>query len=132
MPFAKSAKATPKFFGASSGALGRMESSMKWPSDADGDVLRRLEVNGFDFSESHAVDYNIDFKAWPPAPAALEILRSLYGAIEVFEPDEDGDGYVLIQVTGPVTYESVTAVQLSISTSMRPYGGICESWGVAH
>ncbi|MFT3808001.1 ribonuclease E inhibitor RraB [Arenimonas sp.] len=105
---------------------------MSWPDDADGDVFRRLEANGFDFSKPYAVDYNVDFESWPPASAALEVLRSQYGSIEVFEPDEDGDGYVLFQVVGPITYEGVTSVQRRTSSTMQPFGGICESWGVMH
>ncbi|GAB3381855.1 hypothetical protein GCM10027432_09760 [Lysobacter fragariae] len=109
-----------------------MEGSVSWPDDADGDVFRRLEADGFDFSKSYAIDYNVDFETWPPAPAALEILRSQYNNVEVFEPDEDGDGYVLFQITGLVTYEGVTSVQRRTSSTMQPYGGICDSWGVLH
>ncbi|WP_055853953.1 MULTISPECIES: ribonuclease E inhibitor RraB [Xanthomonas] len=105
---------------------------MSWPDDADGDVFRRLEADGFDFSKPYAVDYNVDFESWPPAPLALEVLRSQYGGIEVIEPDEDGDGYVLFQVIGPVTYAGVISVQRRTSSTMQPFGGICESWGVMH
>jgi hypothetical protein len=109
-----------------------MESSMNWPNDADGNVFRSLEASGFDFSKSHTVDYIVDFEVWPPAAAALEILRSQYGAIEVFEPDEEGDGYVLFQITGPVTYAGVTSVQRRTTSAMQPFGGLCEAWGVMH
>lgn len=67
---------------------------MDWPNDADGDVFRRLVENGFDFSEPHTVDYNVDFDVWPPAQTALDTLRSLFGAIEVIDPDDDFGGYV--------------------------------------
>jgi hypothetical protein len=105
---------------------------MSWPDDADGDVFRRLEADGFDFSKSYAVDYNVDFESWPPAPDALKLLSSQYGSIELFEPHEDGGGYVLFQVIGPVTYEGVTSVQRRTSSAMQLFGGICESWGVIH
>ena len=105
---------------------------MSWPTDADGDVFRALEADGFDFSNRYAVDYIVDFDNWPPAPAALEVLRSQYGSIQVFDPGEDGDGYVLFKVNGPVTYEGVTSVQRRASSAMQPFGGICESWGVMH
>jgi hypothetical protein len=103
---------------------------MSWPDDADGDVFRRLEADEFDFSKSYTVDYNVDFEAWPPPSAALDLLRSQFGSIEIFEPDEDGDGFVLFQITGPVSYEGVTSIQRRTSSAMQPYGGICESWGV--
>lgn len=106
--------------------------SMDWPADADGDVFRRLESNGFDFNKDYAVDYNVDFETWPPVPAALKLLREQYGQIEIYEPDEDGDGYVLFTILGRVTYEGVTSIQRNTSAIMQPYGGICETWGVLH
>ena len=112
--------------------LERKEEDMPWPADADGDVFRRLEEDGFDFSKPHSIDYNVDFDQWPPPGAALKLLGEHYGPIEVFEPDEDGPGYVLFKVVGLVTYESVTSIQRSVTLAMRPYGGVCESWGVFH
>ncbi|MBK8212191.1 MAG: ribonuclease E inhibitor RraB [Myxococcales bacterium] len=101
-----------------------------WPNDADGDVFRRLVNAGFDFSRDWSVDYNVDFEVWPPAAAALELLRSRYGHIDLYPPDEHGTGYVQFQIVGPVTYEGVTSTQRQVGAAMRPFGGVCESWGV--
>lgn len=103
-----------------------------WPGDADGGVFRRLAVAGFDFSQDWSVDYNVDFESWPPTEAALDLLRSTYGNLSLYPPDEHGAGYVQFQVIGPVTYEGVTSVQLRASAAMLPFGGVCESWGVLH
>ncbi|WP_133001239.1 ribonuclease E inhibitor RraB [Luteimonas arsenica] len=103
-----------------------------WPDDADGGVFRRLAAAGFDFSQDWSVDYNVDFEEWPPAEVALELLRSVYGSLSLYPPDEHGAGYVQFQVVGPVTYEGVTSVQRRVSATMLPFGGVCESWGVMH
>jgi hypothetical protein len=102
----------------------------QWPDDADGDVFRRLAAHSFDFSRPYAVDYNVDFKCWPPARAALDLLDARHGPIRVFEPGEHGDGYVQFQLHGPLTYEGVISVQRAVSVAMAPFGGVCESWGV--
>lgn len=102
---------------------------MSWPEDDDGDVMRRLEASGFDFSSTHEIDFNVDFFEWPPSQDALDRLRP-FGVIELFDPDEHSPGYVLIQLQSKVTYEVVTSVQRRVSNAMAPYGGICESWGV--
>ena len=109
-----------------------MEIAVSWPEDADGDVFRRLETNGFDFSKPYSVDYNVDFKSWPPPPNAIEVLQAQYGHVELYEPDEDGAGYALFQIVGLVTYEGVTSVQRRTTLAMQPYGGVCETWGVLH
>jgi hypothetical protein len=51
-----------------------MSTIADWPDDADGDVFRRLHTAGFDFSQSRSIDYNVDFKTWPPSEAALDLL----------------------------------------------------------
>ena len=107
-----------------------MQVTRDWPNDADGGVLRLLFGNGFDFSKPHEVDYNIDFKEWPPRPEAIELLRSTYGEVDVYEPDEHGDGYAQFKIVALVSYEGVIATQRQASIAMAPYGGICETWGV--
>lgn len=103
-----------------------------WPEDADGDVFRRMERAGFDFSQNWTVDYNVDFEVWPPPATALDWLEERYGELALYAPDDDMGGYVQFQVVGPVSYDGVTAVQRTVSAALGPHGGICESWGVLH
>lgn len=105
---------------------------MAWPTDPDGDVFRRLHAQGFDFSKSCSVDYNIDFTHWPPSPEAIELLRHEFGEVKLFGPDGSALGYARVQEHGAVTYERVTQVQRTVTLAMRPFGGVCESWGVLH
>lgn len=110
----------------------REELTADGPDDADGGVFRRLAKSNFDFSKSWPVDYNVDFDRWPPPEAALQLLREMYGNANVHPPGDDSTGYVQFQVLDHVSYEGVISVQLRTSAAMRPYGGICESWGVLH
>jgi hypothetical protein len=102
---------------------------MNWPNDADGDVLRRLEDSGFDFSKPCLIDFNVDFRNWPPSPSAVSLLSREYPSLKMYEPGEFR-GYLLVQVFALMTYELVTGVQESISDAMAPFGGRCDSWGV--
>tara|TARA_R110001583_G_scaffold66418_1_gene190920 strand:- start:182 stop:499 length:318 start_codon:yes stop_codon:yes gene_type:complete len=105
---------------------------LNFPNDVDGDVLRRLEESGFDFSKTWEIDFNVDFNSWPPAQEALNILEKEYGAIEVFEPEEESDGYVLFNITSIVTYDLIMDTQRKASSLASTFGGVCESWGVLH
>jgi Regulator of ribonuclease activity B len=101
-----------------------------WPDDADGSVFRRLVEHGFDFSKSYSIDYNVDFDSWPPQQAAIDLLNFLYGPVTVYASDEHGTGYVQFQINMSVSYEGVTTIQRRVSAAMKPFGGVCQSWGV--
>ncbi len=103
---------------------------MNWPNDADGDVLRRLEQDGFDFTQVHKIDFNVDFENWPPPEKAISLLSEKYGNVEIVQPEEDYEGYVLFRIRDKLTYDLVMQVQEETSLIMGAYHGQCESWGV--
>ncbi|TVZ40863.1 regulator of ribonuclease activity B [Alteromonadaceae bacterium 2753L.S.0a.02] len=111
---------------------------MTWPNDADGDVMRRLQNAGFDFSKKYKVDFNIDFDHWPLDKSEVQRILSLYPTAEFINPDEEDrkngitTGYVLLVFNSEVSYEYVIATQKSLSQEMSVIGGVCESWGVMH
>ncbi|MBR1208016.1 MULTISPECIES: ribonuclease E inhibitor RraB [unclassified Bradyrhizobium] len=102
---------------------------MDWPNDADGDVLRRLANDRFDFLTAHVVDFVIDF-ADRPSPEALTLLRQNYPLAVIHNDTEYGPNSLLIQLQSVVTYDFITTTQAGITELLKPFGGICESWGV--
>ena len=107
-----------------------MANVKQWPKDADGDVLRRMEESGFDFASEHVVDFNIDLAQWPPPPSLVSELRRRYPESSLFPPVKEQRGYIRVQVRALVTYQFVTSMQREMSELARPFGGVCESWGV--
>ena len=109
---------------------------MNWPNDADGNVLRRLEENGFNFEEQVVIDFNIDFNHWPLKNEEKEQIKSLYPEASFYDPDEEDIeeenliGYVQFQLTALLTYELVMSTQKMVTEQMKQFGGWCESWGV--
>jgi hypothetical protein len=101
---------------------------MNWPSDADGDVMRRLQSDNFDFDREVEVDFNIDFDTWPPHDKAIMLLKNAKpnAQITVYNDDQ----YVLMQLTAILTYSFVISTQAELTEISRPFGGRCESWGV--
>lgn len=101
----------------------------EWPQDVDGDVFRKMQESGFDFSHPVDIEFIVDLETWPPSEAFLTALRTRHPRIKVYEPDEDGDGYVMFIVPALLTYDLVMSVQKEISEFAAPYGGVCDSWG---
>ena len=103
---------------------------MTWPNDADGDVLRGMESDGFDFSKPHVIDFNVDFDSWPPNPKAIAVVKKRYPGTVVHEPKGGYAGYLQFQVRDRVSYELVMQVQRQVTELVAPFNGRCESWGV--
>ena len=103
---------------------------MAWPNDADGDVLRRLEESGFDFSSEHTLDFNVDLASWPPPDELLSVIHRRFDNARSVPPENHYRGYVQFRIKGHVTYDLVTSVQREASQLARQFGGVCESWGV--
>ena len=103
---------------------------MSWPATADGDVFRRLQSSGFDFTSVHEIDFNVDFKDWPAPQSATQWIEREFGnAIQC--PFENGfGGYIQFQIVGALTYDLVMSTQARVSQALVEYDGVCESWGV--
>ena len=102
-----------------------------WPDNVDGDVLRSMKTNGFDFAKKHEIDFNIDLPARPSA-GLLRALRSAYPQAVISDQSKDGGGDILVQVSGHVTYEFVCDMQNELSEIAASEDGVCEAWGVLY
>jgi hypothetical protein len=89
-----------------------------------------MQSSGFDFSNAHEIEFNVDFSAWPPAEEFLHALHAKFPRIRLYRPGESFNGYVQFVVNAKLTYELVMETQHTVSGLASPYGGICESWGV--
>jgi hypothetical protein len=109
---------------------------MKWPEDADGDVLQRLEENNFDFDKETTIDFIIDFNHWPLTEEEKIEIKKLYPECELYNPDEEDiaegnlNGHVQFQVVDKLTYELVIKTQETATEQMKKYNGWCDSWSV--
>ena len=101
-----------------------------WPNDVDGDVFRRMEESGFDFSKPSVIDFNIDFDQWPPSKAAVDAVKMQFPNARLVESESEHRGYIQVQVKERVSYDLVMRTQRQVSALVQKFGGVCESWGV--
>jgi len=110
---------------------------MTWPRDVDGDVFRRMRDDGFDFTRVHEIEFTAEFDRWPPPSEAVSILRSMFAGAQAVDAEVDSStgerfgGYFAFKIRAIVTYELVMKTQAEVTRAMSPFGGRCESWGVA-
>jgi hypothetical protein len=103
-----------------------------WPNDADGDVFRRLNAKGFDFSRSHIIDFNVDFDQWPPSKKAISAITNAFPEVRMYDDSESGGGYMIFNLSCVLTYELVMETQAKATALVAEYGGRCETWGILH
>lgn len=106
--------------------------SKEWPDDADGQVLRRLQGKGFDFSRKYLVDFTVDFEEWPPNPEALRAIRREFESAAEYVDDVSGQGSIVVKFESVLDYCFVVDTQLRLSEIVNDFGGWCDSWGVLH
>lgn len=100
---------------------------MSWPNDADGDVFRSLQADGFDFSAPALIDFNVEVKdpaTWGDAVDA---------AVDAF-PDAgigEEETHFVVQISAPLTYDFVVATQKKLTDVTAAHGGKCNSWSVS-
>lgn len=102
-----------------------------WPKNADGDVLRSLMSQGFDFAKEYIVDFYIDFNG-THYDEISKILKDMFNDSSVKIYEEEKPPYIRLQLRSLVNYDFVTDTQAIITEAVRPYGGLCDSWGVFH
>lgn len=105
---------------------------MNWPDDLDGDVFRRMEASGFDFTKEYTIDFNIDFKSWPLDESTKKSMLAMYPSCDFIDPEEGdtSNGYVQFKIVARPTHELVVSTQKQVSDKLEQFGGWCESWGV--
>ncbi|MEM7283203.1 MAG: HIT domain-containing protein [Pseudomonadota bacterium] len=105
----------------------------EWPDDVDGDLLRRLKQQHFDFESAATLYFHVAFENWPPQPAAVEVLRTHYHDVTLFDAPQGGpadEAYVELKICDLLSYKLVTEIQTHVSKIMEPFHGSCDSWGV--
>lgn len=109
---------------------------MIFPDDVDGDVFRRMQASGFDFSVPHPVEF---FAVFADAEAANRVAEQY-----IEEHQRGGDQLAHVRTTGrengetelfiaktmTVTYEAVTAFEARLTERAAQNGGRPDGWGV--
>ena len=101
----------------------------EWPDDPDGEVLRRLRGNGFDFTKQYVIDFSVDFEEWPPNPEALGRIRGEFPNASVYFDDVSGKGSVVVKVEATLSYPLVVHAQQRLTELASEFGGWCDLRG---
>jgi hypothetical protein len=104
------------------------KSRMSWPDDADGDVFRSLEADGFDFTVETLIEFNVDLGDPDSTTAAIDAALDVYPDAAIGLEDD----HFVVQVQALLTYDFVINAQQKLTAATEKFGGSCDSWSVMH
>jgi hypothetical protein len=108
---------------------------MKYPNDANGDVFRRMEDHGFDFTVEHAVDFHAVFATEAEADQIARMYLADHNAgnkltnIET-KPSDKGGMELTLSKRMLVNYEAVSAFESTLAERVSQVDGYLDGWGV--
>ncbi len=108
---------------------------MEFPQDTTGDVLRRMQADGFDFSAEHPIEFLAVF----PTEEAADTVAKQYVAehkagdklanIET-QPAESGGMELILAKRMLATYENISSFEKTLAERASAAGGHDDGWGV--
>lgn len=108
---------------------------MTYPDDANGDVFRRLESHGFDFSSEHVLDFHAVFATEAMADQIAQMYLTDHKACGNFtnietKPFTQGGMELILSKRMLVSYEAVTAFESTLAERVALVDGYLDGWGV--
>jgi hypothetical protein len=103
---------------------------MEFPSDTNGDVLRRMFNSGMDLSLQFDIDFWHLFEAEDLATLMLDRVRAQGLIGEVSRNEVVGGFDVRVIVRMVPTHEGITDIELELQAVAEECGGIADGWGV--
>lgn len=104
---------------------------MKYPVDANGDALRRMEESGDDLTRPRNVDFTIVFPDQDSAESFANHFRALgyEASVELTETDKDHPWDVIVVKHMVPTHEGIGAFEDSLQDVATPFRGHNDGWG---
>jgi len=100
-----------------------------YPSDADGDALRKVASHGSDMSRAMAIDFAV---AVPDEDSGVQVAVAAQRAgyeTSISRDDESGNWTCYCKKAMLATYGAVLAAQDELDRLARPCGGRADGWG---
>ena len=101
-----------------------------FPNDENGDVLRLLQSNGFDFSSEHVFEYEHIFKEKEFAQKFAEEIEKQNMKAEIRFYQEMSAWNVKVKVKHIPTHAEITNTENKLETVAKKFDGKKDGWGV--
>lgn len=106
-----------------------------YPDEDNGDVLRRLEKNNFDFSIKHPVDFYAIYATEEEADIVAKLYVNDWNKGQKFKnietrPNEEGGMELQLVPIMKVTHENISAFEAEFAKRTSKVTGYLDGWGI--
>jgi hypothetical protein len=106
-----------------------MNTPRQFPSDNNGDVLRRMYVGGDDLSQARTVDFCFIFSERQQALAFADIVDDLDKTVCISYYEGREMWQVIVQSYMIPTYSDITDLEAALTIKAERVGGRADGWG---
>ncbi|MED4531439.1 ribonuclease E inhibitor RraB [Metabacillus fastidiosus] len=103
---------------------------MKFPKDADGQVLKMLYKEGLNFKELQNVDFFVSVSDKRSGESVLKSLRDEGFSCELEQDDETGEWTCYCFIKMLLNYDEIIDIQKRLDELSKPYDGYSDGWAV--
>ncbi|KIL45032.1 ribonuclease E inhibitor RraB [Jeotgalibacillus soli] len=103
---------------------------MKFPNDADGQVLKTLYNEGINFKKPHNVDFFIAVPNKKKGEMVLEVLKNNGYNAQLEQDDETDEWTCYCSKKMQLKHGELVAMQKKLDDLCRPYEGQADGWGI--
>jgi Regulator of ribonuclease activity B len=108
--------------------FGVRDMSNTYPTDADGDALRKVVESGADMSRPMVIDFSVAVPDEGSARQVAEIVATRDFDPSIYEDNDKGSWSVYCSKSMLATYDGVVAVQAELNGLVAPLQGRCDGW----
>ena len=100
-----------------------------YPSDDDGDALRRLKGLGADLSKPMEIDFNIAVPNLEAGKIVADAASAIGFSVSLYQDAEDHSWTCDCTRNMVPDYFELLDVLQSLNDISQPHGGYCDGWG---
>lgn len=106
-----------------------MNTSLQFPKDANGDVLRRMYANGDDFTQARMIDFCFIFPERRQALAFAQVVDDKDKEVSISYYEAREMWQVSVHHYMVPTHTSITVMEAQLTVKAESAGGKADGWG---
>jgi hypothetical protein len=111
-------------------APSKVEPSIQFPNDENGEALKSLYKEGLDFKKTHSVEFFIAVPDKKSGELLVDVLKAEGFHCFLEQDDETDEWSCCTSKNMLLDYNTIVDIQNRLDELSKPHGGFSDGWGV--